>query len=397
MTVDRRVARRCRATLVGLCGVIVAASACAGDPHEPGPGTGREFGGVRELFRVDIAPGVRPGHGPALDADRIYFDLGETTGVVAHDRITGQRSWTYARPFGGPSNVVAHQGTVFFVGEQAIALDAATGAERWRFDPEGNGSLGTSAADDRAFYFGTDRHLFALGAADGSLRWKADLGDESWAYRSIVRGVSVGGDTVYANVERYLSESGHINHAYIFALDRHTGETLWTFREGDGETRHFFWRGPRIAGPWLLHGDFDMNVYIALDRMTGEVRWRTPGDPGGYFGPPEAPWVSNDTVYGVSADRWATAMTLEAGAVLWSTRVLRSAYSLALCGSRVLVADDALNVMDRLTGQLLAMYEDDTRTAAGTVAHTVHSRFVVDGRVAYLLGSHYAYAFECPE
>jgi outer membrane protein assembly factor BamB len=276
---------------------------CGEVPSQPEPEIGRDLGGVRELFRVPIPPGVNVKHRAALDSKRIYFDLAEAAGVVAHSRATGQQLWRYERPPGGPSNVVVHQDRVLFVGIYAIALDAASGREVWRFETEGNASLAESAAYGQGFYFGTAREIFALAVEDGALLWRTDVGDDSWEHRSIVRGVSVAGDTVYVNVERYLWPTGYINHAYVFALDRHTGQRLWTFREGEGNTRHFFWGEPRVDGGWLLLGDFDMNVYLALDRMTGDVRWRTPGDPGGYFGPPEAPWVSSDTVYGASADR----------------------------------------------------------------------------------------------
>lgn len=371
-----------------LLAALVHLPGCSGDPSDP-PGTGREFAGVREMFRVAIPPGAAPVEGFALDGERIYFDLAGGAGVVAHDRFTGQRIWTYARPPGGPSNVVLHGGLVLFVGDLAIAVDAADGSERWRFDPGAHGGLGTTAAAGDAYYFGTDRHLFALAVEDGAPLWSVDLGDDSWTHRSIVRGVSVGGDTVYANVERYLTVNGEINYAYVFALDRHTGEGLWTFREGEGSSRHFFWGGPRVAGSSLLLADFDTNVYLALDRMIGEVRWRTPGDPGGYFGAGEAPWVSGDTVYGASADRWVTAMDLATGDVHWQSRVPGSAFSLALCGARVLVTDGGLEILDRRTGEFLTTYDDGP--------HTIHSGFAVDDGHAYVLGSAFAYGFRCPD
>lgn len=372
---------------------LLLAGGCS-DPFG-GPDGPPRYGGVTELYRVEHEPGFRI-HKPALDGTRLYADLNAGAGVVALDRETGAVIWHAERPSGGPSSLNVERGRILFVGSYAVALDAATGTELWRFEPDstgypGGGALGESDAHDGAFYFGTDHRIYALDAEDGSLLWKTEVGPE-WEYRSIVRGVSVGGDTVYASIERYLARNGHLSVAYVVALDRHTGTTLWTFAEGAGLAQHAFMGGPRVAGEWLLIADYHANTSIALDRMSGRLRWRAQGDQG-YFGAFESPHVSNDTVFTASADLRVTAFELDTGTVLWSSVSNASFRAAAPCGSRILAVKGGLQIFDRRDGRPLADLYDPTESLATLWV----SRFAVDGNQAYVLGNRHAFAYQCPD
>jgi outer membrane protein assembly factor BamB len=202
----------------------------------------------------------------------------------------------------------------------------------------------------------------------------------------------VGGDTVYANVEQYLAQNGHLAVGRIYALDRRTGRVLWTHTEGNGTDRHWFRNEPVVAGDRLLLSDHEANVYVALDRMTGQVRWRTPGVQGRYFGALDAPKVSNDTVYAASSDQWVTAMDLRTGNVLWRTEVMASVDAITLCGDRVLVHDGGLYVLERTTGRLLHSVIEDTPGYATLLT----TKFASDGVYAYVLGNRFAYGYRCP-
>jgi outer membrane protein assembly factor BamB len=376
-----------RNTLFALCAFLLAA--CGGENGTAPTPKNPEFAGVEQLFRVPTATSY-PFHQPSVDAERIYADL-DAGPLVALSRVTGQEVWRYARPLGGPSSVSVYAGRVLFVGSLAIALDAATGRELWRFDPGEQGSLGVSSAQADGFYFGTDHVIFGVSVTDGSLLWRTDVGPD-WQHRGIVRGVSVGGDTVYANVEQYLAQNGHLAVGRIFALDRRTGQILWMHTEGDGSDRHWFRNEPVVAGNYILLGDHEANVYVALDRMTGQVRWRTPGDPDRYFGALDVPKVSGDTVYAASADRWVTAMELSTGRVLSATRLMGSVDAVTLCGSRVLAHDGGLYVLERTTGRLLHTLIEDT---PGYSTLTT-SKFASDGRYAYVMGNRMVYGYRCP-
>lgn len=126
--------------------------------------------------------------------------------------------------------------------------------------------------------------------------------------------------------------------------------------------------------------------------MTGLLRWRTLGDQDRYFGAQDVPKVSNDTVYASSADRWVYAMDLETGEIHWSTRLGGSVKTIALCGNRVLASDGLLNVLDRTTGRLLATVAEGVERGG-----IQSSKFVQDGREAYILGDRFVYGYRCPE
>jgi outer membrane protein assembly factor BamB len=368
-----------------LVGAACGACTDGGVTPKPGPAT---HAGVEESFRKPVKAEFRS-QLPSIDAERIYADYAGGP-IVALSRATGDEIWRYVRPFGGPANVSIHQDRVLFAGSYAIALDPASGHEVWRYDVGGNASLGVASAHAGGFYFGTDRFIYGLSVQDGSLLWRTEVGP-GWKYRGIVRGVSASGDTVYANVEQYLAENGHLAVGHVFALDRRTGAILWKYTEGDGTDRHWFLNEPVVAGRYILLSDHERNVWIALDRMTGQLRWKMPGDQDRYFGALDAPKVSGDTVYAASADQWVTAMDLPTGTVLWSTRLGGSVDAITLCGNRVLAHDLELNVLDRTTGKLLETVDNGP---SGTL---LVSKFASDGRHAYVLGNRFAYGYRCPE
>jgi outer membrane protein assembly factor BamB len=349
------------------------------------------YGGVTRIFRVPAAieyATVEPG----LDDERLYADLSAARGVVALNRATGAQIWHYPRPPGGPQSLVVHRGRVLFAGDWAVALDAPTGRELWRVKLDTTAALGATSAHKDGFYFGTAHEIYALSVEDGSLLWRTDVGPD-WQYRAIVRGVSVGGDTVYANVEQYVSLSGHLAYAHIFALDRHTGRILWTFSEGNGNDRHMFMGKPTVAGGLLLVSDHAWNAFLAIDRATGTLRWRTWGERDGHFGPFEPPKVSNDTIFISSIDRRAYALDLHTGSILWSTLMGGSSTALTLCGNRVLSTDGiVLFVLERSTGKIVATFYDKE----GDWANLFKQWFASDGKEAFILGSRYAYGFRCP-
>lgn len=363
-----------------------------------GPATGGAAIGVRLELRVSEPQGFSSLLLPAVDSMNVYADLSGGGPVVAIDHRTGARSWSYAREPGAPSNLVLHDGTLLFAGSYAVALDARTGAERWRVEPakdgplETAGGLGVSAAAGGLFYFGTDRWIFALDIATGAERWRLEVGP-GWVHPGLVRGVAVGGDTLYASVQRYHNWNGLYATAQIVAIDRITGRELWRHVEGDSSERHIVLLEPRVVGEFIVAADHIANTYFALDRSTGARRWSVSGITEGFFGPWEAPTVSGDTLFGASADRYITALDLRTGAVHWRSEVGSSATAAIPCGNRLLVQDQGSYVLDRRSGKILAR---DVHREAGEYA-LLRSRFVEFGGRVYVLGDRALYAFRCGE
>jgi len=349
-------------------------------------------GVILELV-VPVEGGFTANQEVGLSVTALFADLNAQGGVVAMDPETGQEIWRADRPFGSPKNLIHYEGRVLFAGSLGVALNAATGAELWRTDYAsltGAISSGESAMAGDRLVLGAGSEVFALHGADGRLLWRTDVG-AGWEHRTVGWGVTVAGDTVYASMERYLSRTGHIGRGYLVALDAATGEILWTFMDSDGVGPRQF-RAPHVAGELVLVGDNMNNAYIAVDRWTGEERWRVIGERG-WFGPSKSPVVSNDTVFGGSGDRWAKAMDLYTGEVIWETHFGGSLWrGVELCGSRVLTWDTPLRVLDRATGELLESL--DLYGEYGSLIRSI----TVDPETnqAYVLGSKHLFVFRCP-
>ncbi len=343
-------------------------------------------GGLTEVLRAPVA-GAFNAHVPVSDGSRLYADLDQA--VKAFDLRNGAQLWSYARPRGGPSALVPRNGRIFFAGDTAIALDAASGRELWRRALDSFAGFCESDGDADAFYVGTrDHRVYALRATDGSVLWSRDLGPD-WPYKGVVRGMTVSGDTVYAVVEHDTGVNGHIGTGDVFALSRHTGDVFWVYRNGDGTRLNIIQSAGRIAGSLLLLAANWDNEYVALDRFTGKEVWRVAGTPG-YGGPDEAPEVRGDRVYVASQDQHAMAIELATGRVQWRSAVASGATNMGLCGDRLLVLESGLSILDPTTGRVLA------RALDSSTGEVLHTDFVVVGDRAYVFGRRDLYAFRCP-
>jgi outer membrane protein assembly factor BamB len=375
---------RARALTAGLLVGGALLVACTEPVSRAQPGSGPA--GLSEVFRAPVA-GAFNAYIPVSDGIRLYADVEQA--VKAFDLRNGAPLWSYTRPRGGPSSLVPRGGRLFFAGDTAVALDAATGRELWRYALDSFGGFCESDGDADAFYVGTKEHrVYALRATDGTVLWSRDLGPD-WPYKGVVRGMTVSGDTVYAVVEHDTGVNGHIGTGDVFALDRRTGDVLWVYRNGDGTKLNIIQSAGRIAGNLLLLSANWDNQYVALNRLTGQEAWRAAGSPG-FGGPDEAPEVRGERVFVASQDQHAMALELSTGRVLWRSAVASGATNVALCGNRLLVLESGLSILDPETGRLLERAFD---SSTGEVFHT---DFVVVGDRAYVFGRKELYSFRCP-
>ncbi|MDP9353009.1 MAG: PQQ-binding-like beta-propeller repeat protein [Chloroflexota bacterium] len=386
ITIDFRAGRRSAPALISTCLLLAAMGACQ-DVTSAVTG-----GKPRILWRIPLEPrDAEFNELSATDGARLYAI---TKGVTAWDAQTGALLWRQMLGTFRPSNVVVRDGRVLTVEEFAFGLDAATGRELWRFRPVANGSLGMSAADERAFYFGTidpfektgTHRVYALDQVTGAVLWSTDIGPD-WKYRGIVNGVSVSGDTVYAAATQYNNLYGGLATGWIFALDRGTGRILWSYRNGDGSDRRSVFRSPTVAGRLVLASDLFAGSFFAVDRFTGKEVWRVTG-PIDRPGPSHAPVVVGNTAYVASNDFFVYAVDLETGHVRWKTSTGGSNHNFAVCGNKIFVEHLGLSVLDRRTGRVLYKHNDENDYPT--------SGFVTlkDERV-FVFGSKSAYAYSC--
>lgn len=163
------------------------------------------------------------------------------------------------------------------------AFDAATGAPKWQFATEGerrfsapgvHGSIPREAQPDPfdfflsspaivggVVYIGSgDGHVYAVDAATGALRWKFKTGDVVHASPAVANG------TVYIG-------SWDAN---FYALDAATGQEKWRFKTGV-DPKYFNQVGIQssaaVADGIVYFGCRDSQFY-ALDAKTGQEKWR---------------------------------------------------------------------------------------------------------------------------
>ncbi len=218
---------------------------------------------------------------------------------------------------------------------RVYALDAATGAEKWRFEPEvdmqanraaccDQANRGVALADGKVFVASLDGWLYALDRISGKVMWRVDtIADRKRAYTITGAPEIAGNLVIIGNAGAEYDVRG-----YVTAYDVRSGDRKWRFwtvphdpKEGpqesealekaletwDPESRWDIGGGGTVwdaiqydplfdqviigtgnGGPYPLRtrspegGDnLYLNSLVALDRKTGEMKWHfqeTPQD-----------------------------------------------------------------------------------------------------------------------
>jgi len=222
----------------------------------------------------------------------------------------------------------AYSGDVY-----ALGLD--DGKVRWRFDADGPVIAALGAIRGRApppapgpvetVLLATEKGtVYALDAADGSVQWRFDAGDDVW-------GAPLWTGTIYV-----ASVNGK-----LFALNAATGEPKW---DQPFSTGHGLISDPIVAEGTLLVGGIDRTLH-AVDAETGEERWAFKTD-NWFWGRPLVDETSG-TVYAPNLDGRLYALDTETGEQRWLFEAeepdpLRSAPVLA--GGVLVIVDRSGNV-----------------------------------------------------
>jgi quinohemoprotein ethanol dehydrogenase len=124
-----------------------------------------------------------------------------------------------------------------------LAIDAATGAVKWRYRPDSPGPIGgnqgVAVADGKVFFGRRDNVLVAVDQKTGSLLWQTALTPEPTAYTSA--------PAVYYDGLVYIGTSGGDSGArgQMGAYDAKTGKEVWKFYTIPGPGDRFVdtWEG----------------------------------------------------------------------------------------------------------------------------------------------------------
>jgi outer membrane protein assembly factor BamB len=253
---------------------------------------------------------------PAVD-DGLVFAGAQDGTFVALDVATGIEVWRIAlgADSGAPAVVdgtiyvglgsdpaVSH-GLVYVVGgcacDSVVALDAQTGAERWRFQ---NG----------------ESFLFALDAVTGAERWRYDPSGTTLSPPSVAHG------SVYT-----VTSTGT-----VLAIDAQSGKERWQQDVAGTNGATGFGATPAVQDETVLVSSRNSTV-TALDTANGAIRWqRTLA--GSVIA---SPTVTETTVYVGDLNGTLTALALGDGAVQWSITLS------GLIGGPITVTNGAIYVL----------------------------------------------------
>jgi quinohemoprotein ethanol dehydrogenase len=330
---DVRLRFRTRALGLAWLACVLALAACGPDDAPPTP-----VAAAGEAIAADIrAPGQAEAawtlHGRTPDEQR-FSPLDQVNeGNVR--QLALAFSFATGLPRGHEATPLVVGGAIYFTGSWSVvfALDAKTGEELWRYDPEVPRAYGPKACCDvvnrgvahaggRIFFGSLDGRLTALDAKTGKRIWEVLTVDQRKSYTVTGAPRIVGDKVIIGNGGAEFGVRG-----YVSAYSTQTGDLVWRTFTVPGDPSQPFesealeraastWKGGewwKIGGggtvwdsmahdaelnllyvgtgngsPWTRHirspGGGD-NLYLssilALDPATGKIVWHyqtTPGD-----------------------------------------------------------------------------------------------------------------------
>ena len=304
--------------------------------------------------RFTVATGGPIRSTPVVDQGRVFF--GSNDGYFyAIDANTGAPRWKFATGGAVASSPATDGRLVFFASRDGMlyAVNAADGALKWkhRFGAE----LGSYnywdyklsspvLADGRVFIGSGDGHVYAFSARDGRLQWQVDAGARVRSTPAVADGLVVFGTL-----------SGHVR-----AVRERDGVAVWTFATA-GAARTFdeesndttsVVASPTIAAGSVFVGGRDGFLY-ALDLRDGRQRWRTTHDGSSWI--LSTGFAAETLFVGSGSAKIVQAADPATGAEKWRFPTQAAVFSsLTLSGNTILFSDflGTVTALDRASGAL---------------------------------------------
>lgn len=247
---------------------------------------------------------------PALSEGLLYIGCDDGN-LYALEAATGTAKWAFKTGGRVASSPAVADGLVYVMSYDGkfYAIDAKSGEARWSFATEGERRfsaphlhggdpeaevvpdpfdfyLSSPVLAQGMVYFGSgDRHVYALDARSGALKWKFAAGNVVHATPAVANGMLYVGS--------YDSR--------LYALDAATGVEKWHFQAGLDDKIHNqegFQSSPALANGLVYVGCRDSKFY-ALDAASGKLAWSFDNKGSWVIG---SPAVTRDAVYFATSD-----------------------------------------------------------------------------------------------
>jgi eukaryotic-like serine/threonine-protein kinase len=205
------------------------------------------------LYAVNLADGAqhwkfktgsRVTSSPAVYNGRVYFGSYDGN-IYAVDAKSGEQRWKFAS-----------EGERRFSGRHLHGTDPAAESMPDPFDFY----LSSPSIDADTVYVGSgDGNIYALDASSGALRWKFHTGNVVHASPAVANGMV------------YIGSWD----SYFYAIDEKSGKERWRFKTGEDQeiaNQVGIQSSATLAGGMVYFGCRDSNLY-ALDAASGAKKW----------------------------------------------------------------------------------------------------------------------------
>ncbi|MBM4362018.1 MAG: PQQ-binding-like beta-propeller repeat protein [Deltaproteobacteria bacterium] len=310
----------------------LALVACGGSEDGEKEGAASDGGGAGGAGG-DGGGGTGGGAPASPNWNMIGFDPGSTFHNPTETKISTANVASLTKRWEHDFGTIGTQGTPMVVGNRlyilagngVFAFDADSGAELWRTDgatPEFLaeeifvGATGSGAYEDGTIYFqnGNNGWVIALDAETGALKWKTRQETNSaaagWSSTVIAGDLVITGNSSGSE----LNPPPEVFRGSVVALDKKTGEVKWkSYTAQEGEDGASVWAAPSVdvegglvfapTGNNYTLGGPGSDAIIAFDLKTGAERWRYQARAGDVFtilrpnGNPDYDMGGNPVVY----------------------------------------------------------------------------------------------------
>ena len=267
-----------------------------------------EGGGYRQ--KITATPVIAGGRVFAMDSDG---------SVSAFDVQTGDRRWnTDTEPkkdrstnVGGGLAVVGATLYATTGRAEALAIDAGTGAIRWRSELDSPARSAPTVADNRLYVTTLDNRMLALALADGK---------RLWSYQATAAATSVLGEPAPAFADGLVV--GGFGSGDLVTLRAESGTLAWSDSLASARGRNSLAdlsaiRGLPVIADNVVYVIGVGGVLLALDLRSGRRLWER--EAAGQH----TPWIAGDWLFVLTQDQTLACLAKADGRVRWLSQLPR--------------------------------------------------------------------------